>query len=370
MQKKVIIIGAGVVGLILGKELGKMGIPSTIYESKSSVSQNAAKASGIFSSEGIAKFGVDYKDAVVNTMNGAVIHGGGEKLKIKTPQTKAYILDRGIFAELCEKEAREVGVTIIFGKRFGREELIELAKDKNNIIVGADGAVSSVASAFGFKEIKEYVLTYKAEYENVDVKDQHSVDLFFSNKISNRFFGWTVPYSKTKLEVGIGISGYSKKTSAAAFDEFVKTAEIVGILHGSKKVVGYASLIPLGFRRKTVMGNVLLVGDAAGQVKATTGGGVIFGVSCAKIAANVIRDHIVDGAPLENYERIWRKSYELDLRLHKLLHGYYSMLGESGFGLVIKMSKVLGFEKFLSVYGDMDSPKLILKRFFLRKISN
>ncbi len=369
MQKRVIIIGAGVIGLILGKELGKLGIDTTIYDSKSLVSSNAAKASGIFSSRGLSNIDVDYKDALVNTMTGAVLHGGGEELVVQTSETKAYILDRGIFAELIAKEAQQAGAKIILKKRITKEELVELAKDERNIIVGADGAISMVASAFDFPKINEYILTYKAEYENVKIKDIHKVELFFSNKIAKRFFGWTVPYTKTKLEVGIGISSYSKKTSTATFNEFVETKYIKELLMGSKKVAGYASIIPLEFRKKTVKGNVLLVGDAAGQVKATTGGGIIFGASCAKIAASVISKNIKNNEPLANYEKEWRKKYELDLKMHKILHSYYSGLSEKSFALVIKISKLVGFETFLAKYGDMDSPKLMVKRFFTRKIT-
>ncbi len=370
MHKKVIIIGAGAIGLILGKELARLGVEVTIYDSKSAVSQNAAKASGIFSSKGLLALGVDYKEALQNMMNGAVLHGGGEELRIETPDTKALILDRGIFAGLLAKEAKEAGAKIILGKRMTKEELIKLASNSENVIVGADGAVSLVASAFQFPEISEYILTYKAEYENVEIQDVHKVELFFSNKIANRFFGWTVPYTKTKLEVGIGISDKSKKSSTKAFDEFVKTDYMQKLLEGSKKTAGYASIIPLGFRTITVKKNVLLVGDAAGQVKATTGGGIIFGASCAKTAARIIHRHVVSDESLLKYEKEWRKQYELDLKMHKFIHSYYSKLSEKGFARVIKISKLFGFEAFLAKYGDMDSPKLLLKRFFLRKISN
>lgn len=369
MKKKVVIIGAGVVGLVLGKELGRLGIDVTVYDSKRSVSQGAARASGIFSSTGLSEIGIDYRKSIVNTMNGAVLHGGGEELRVQASETKAFILDRGIFAELCAKEAEGAGAKIMLGKRLTKSELIELAKG-NNIIIGADGAVSTVASTFGFPGISEYILTYKAEYENAIVRNIHNVDLFFSNRIAKRFFAWTVPYSKSRLEVGIGISSYSKKNSINAFNDFISTEYMKRVLAGASKRAGYASIIPIELREKTVIGNVLLVGDAAGQVKATTGGGVIFGTSCARVAARSIYNHIENGAPLNNYEKEWRKEYALDLRLHRALHGYYSMLGERGLGFMIKMTKGLGLDGFLAKYGDMDSPRLVLKRFLLRGMSN
>ena len=196
-MKRVSIIGAGVIGLVLAKELSQMGIDTTVYESKLCVSDNTAKASGIFSREGISKIGVVWDGALVNTINGAVLHAGKESFSVETDGTKAYILDRGIFADLCAKEAERAGARIVLNKRLGREDILAMKNDDGNILVGADGAVSSVASAVGFPPINEHILTYKAEYEGVSIANMNKVELFFSNKIANRFFGWTVPYTST-----------------------------------------------------------------------------------------------------------------------------------------------------------------------------
>ena len=127
--------------------------------------------------------------------------------------------------------------------------------------------------------------------------------MFFSS-IASRFFAWTAPYSKERVEAGIGVSGFAKRDSATAFRAFEKTNTM---LSGAKHVQGWASMIPLSCRALTVKDNVALVGDAAGQVKATTGGGIIFGASCAKILAATIESHIRKGAPLSHYEKDWRK---------------------------------------------------------------
>ncbi len=370
VRKKTVIIGAGVIGLTLAAELAKSGAEVEVYESRVSVSQNAGRASGIFSTEGLSRIGIDYAPALQNTLNGAVISGGKQSFAIETKGTKAFVLDRRILAELCAENAIKNGAKVILGKRISREELLELAHDKNNILVGADGAVSNVASVFGFPKIDEYVLTYKAEYENARVGDIHKVGLFFSNKIAQRFFGWTVPYSGSKLEVGVGVSSYSRQNSMSAFNAFIKNRSVGDMIKDAKRTIGYASIIPLQVRKKTVMNNVLLVGDAAGQVKATTGGGIIFGTACARIAAKAIMENIGAGKPLERYEKMWRSAYGLDLRLHKMVHGYYSNLNDRGFSMAIIGAKLLGLEKFLGKYGDMDSPKLMMKRFFLRSLSN
>ena len=369
MDKKVIVVGAGVVGLTLAKELAERGMDVEIYDAKKSVSDGAAKASGIFSISGLGRIGIDPQHTIVNTLDGATLHAGKEKLRVKSKKTMAYVVDRGMLAELCKGAAVKAGSKVIIGKKFDRKELHELAADKNNIIVGADGAVSTVAAAFGFPPIKEYVLTYKAEYSNINMEDPHMAGLFFSNQIAYRFFGWTCPYSKDKVEVGIGISDRAKITSTQAFSKFVQSGMLGELLKGSDKLSGYASIIPLTSRAQTVKDNVVLVGDAAGQVKATTGGGIIFGCSCARILADTIKDNVKHGKSLKLYDSKWRKTYGFDLSMHKFLHSYYSNLKASNFEVFLKLMKALGAEYFFSEYGDMDRPSLMLKRFFLRGLA-
>ena len=316
MGKKVVIVGAGVVGLTLAKELAVHGIDVQVYDAKRDVSEGAAKASGILSVSGLGRVGITLDAAIVNRLDGAVLHAGRERLCIKAPEIKAFVVDRGLLVKGCMDLAVKAGADLILGKRFSREELRRLASDRNNIIVGADGAVSTVASAFSFPKIKEYVLTYKAEYRNAVVEDPGMAGIFFSNEIAYRFFGWSCPYSKDRMEIGIGISDRARISSAAAFAKFAKSGMVSGMIKNAERANGYASIIPLSSRPLTVKDNVLLVGDAAGQVKATTGGGIIFGCSCAKVLAHTIRENVEKGASLKAYEREWRKRYGIDLKMH------------------------------------------------------
>ncbi len=363
MDGEVAIVGGGVIGLVLARELARNGVEVTVYEARKSIGEGANKASGIVSVGGLASIGVDYGDAVLNSLDGAVLYAGDEKLNVKAKETKAYVLDREIFARLCAKMAADEGARIELGKKADRDMLKDLSRDR--IIVGADGVVSCVANQFGFPEINDYVLTYKAEYSGADVRNLHSCELFFSDA-PKRFFGWTVPHSELVLEVGIGEWMRTRRNSLSVFNTFIKNNIVSEEIRGATKESGLASMIPLQARKTTVKGNVLLVGDAAGQVKATTGGGLVFGALCAKTAAESIINHLRNGAPLSMYERMWRKRYWADLQMHRAIHRYYSSLGPRGARLLFRLARMLGVEGFLSEHGDMDSPSKVVKRIFVR----
>ena len=360
MNRNVTIIGAGLIGLVLAKELASKGIGVTVYDRKKRVGEGAQKASGVISANGIESIGMGYREAIVNKLDGATIHAGKRTLKIKSDSVKAYVFDRERLSETFYKQAIGEGAEIILDTRIEREKIREMS---NTIIVGADGAVSTVASAFGFPRIEEYVLTYKREYSCATVEDDGAVDLYF-NSATARFFGWTIPYSNKVIEAGIGISNKRRENSRAAFESFAAAKPDKGLEKPQGK--GYASLIPLKTRRTTTIGNVLLVGDAAGQVKSSTGGGIVFGALCAKVAAEAIENHIKRGTKLAVYESMWRKRYGPELTMHRMIHSYYSALGEKGMERFLWIASAIGLGGFLGRYGDMDRPSLMLKRLFIR----
>jgi len=77
-------------------------------------------------------------------------------------------------------------------------------------------------------------------------------------------------------------------------------------------------ILPLAPIRKTFAARVLAIGDAAGLVKPTTGGGIYYSLVSAETAADVLSEAIGRGelgeAALAEYERRWRKRLAPELR--------------------------------------------------------
>lgn len=369
MYKQVNIIGAGVIGLYLAEKLANSGIKVSVYDSKKKIDQDSKKASGILSVKGIKRLKLDYSSSKINELNGAILYSNSRNIKVKSKITQAFVLDRGLLIKKLYKNAIAAGADVVLNKRLNPKDIRTMQENSSNIIVGADGVISTVANTLGFEPIKRYIFTYKAEYTHSNIEDRNMVELFFSKKIVNGFFGWVVPYSNSKLELGIGTDSKAGESSKNAFDRFLKSERITEILKGSHNTDIHASIIPISRRKKTVRKNVILVGDSAGQTKSTTGGGIVFGMSCANIAAECITNNIKRGLNLGSYEKIWRRRYGTDLLLHDILHKYYSTFNKS-FDRLIGISNSLGLNNFLEEYGDMDSPSLMIKRFLLRNRSN
>jgi flavin-dependent dehydrogenase len=363
----VYIIGAGIVGLSLAKNLAENEIYATVYDSKAMPEEGAEKASGILSISGIKRTGLDFTGAIVNELDGAIIRAGSQELKVKASKSQAYVLDRKVLIANAYKGAIKAGAKVVLKKRISKQELLEMKRD--NLIIGADGAVSTVASTFDFPPIDDFILTYKAVFSVPHFSNINQVFIEFS-KATPGFFGWIVPYSSSKIEVGVGTNSTNKKTSKKAFYEFTKSQFVQKMLEGAKEESSAASIIPISVRRITAKGNIALVGDAAGQVKSTTGGGIIFGVECAKVLAKTIEKSINNRYALEHYDKEWRKLYGRDLTMHKYIYKYYSNASTKRLERLIKFAKLFGIDSFLSKYGDMDRPSIMLKRFILRGFSD
>ena len=363
-MKGVSVIGAGVAGLIAAKALSSNGISTRVYEQKVKIGV-PVRASGIVSIPGLASLGIGCNKAITNTLYGARIHANGTTMHIKSSKPQARVLERRALNEICRDEAVDSGAMVTTGHRVSPASLKHLVG--SSVIIGADGAASTVASTFNMGSIDSYVLTYRAEYE-MNVADSENVDLYFDRGVTPGFFAWIAPESKDRIEVAVGLDS-KFGNSKMVFDKFVQQREVQLVIDGAKHISSFASMIPIGLRKRVVdeANGVVLVGDAAGQVKHSTGGGLVFGGNGALLAADAVKNHIERGAKLSAYEKAWKKKFGTNVKLHSLIKKMYSKLEVQDFGGLIRLLNRTGIADFLGSYGDMDMPSKMIKRIFVRK---
>jgi flavin-dependent dehydrogenase len=134
------------------------------------------------------------------------------------------------------------------------------------------------------------------------------VELHFGHDIAPGGFAWAVPIvrdSGTYVRVGVMTSsdplgGYSRMLA--------RVAETWGIEDTGEPP--RQKILPLGTIDRTYADRTLVIGDAAGLVKPTTGGGIHYSILSAELAARVAvgaleRDRL-DAEALAVYERAWR----------------------------------------------------------------
>jgi digeranylgeranylglycerophospholipid reductase len=76
-----------------------------------------------------------------------------------------------------------------------------------------------------------------------------------------------------------------------------------------------ADVLPIdGAVSKTYSDGVLLVGDAAGMVMPTNGGGIPIAMVSGRIAGEVAALHVQKHEPLHSYEAAWKKTFGRELQ--------------------------------------------------------
>jgi digeranylgeranylglycerophospholipid reductase len=352
------IIGAGPAGCIAAREAARRNLNVAVFEEHDEVGARL-KCSGLLSKTGLESLGVSYKKAILNKIYGARVYSPSfNEINIVCRDVKAFVIDRKKFDAACADGAERCGAKLLLGKRVARKDL------NSELIIGADGALSNVAAWSGFPSINEFAFCCQADFTNSDITDARVVDIFLSNAMFPGFFGWCIPLNESEARVGLGVFRDMRRSYSLParhyFNSFVKEHPVVSkILKKSKQRNELSAIIPLSARGETARGRVLLIGDAAGQVKATTGGGIIFGGNCARIAGRLAPGIIKQGNSSQ-YERAWRRKFGKDLMLHKKIRDIYNSLSDAQIDRYFKFAKRAGAEKFLVEHGDMDSPTAIL----------
>ncbi|MFW9879296.1 MAG: NAD(P)/FAD-dependent oxidoreductase, partial [Candidatus Thorarchaeota archaeon] len=124
-------------------------------------------------------------------------------------------------------------------------------------------------------------------------------------------------------------------------------------------------LIPYGLMNKLAFENVLLLGDSAGQVKATTGGGIIMLLTAAKYAAYCIKICFEEN---KFSRKLIRKYYEKpcksiigkQLKIHYLIRAFLEKFSKYDFEKIFQIISTSEIENLISFYGDMDFPRSLI----------
>jgi len=278
---KVVIVGAGPAGSMTASELAKAGHDVSVFEEHTVVGRPIA-CTGIVTK---ALFNFVKKDEgyIINELR---------KVKVFSPRNEEVeiplnenVICREKFDTFLMREAVNSGA-----KYYTRHKFLGLKNNsatfenkgaikeiKYDILVGADGPFSAVGRISGLTKDRRYYVGSQATIEG-DF-DPNSFYTYFGSKSAPGFFAWVVPESKTKARVGVA----TQKFVGKYFD--VLRQRFSGQISERQ-----AGPIPIYDGAKNVQKeNIYLVGDAAGFVKNTTGGGIITGIWSAKILAESIK---------------------------------------------------------------------------------
>jgi digeranylgeranylglycerophospholipid reductase len=331
-----VIIGGGPTGSRAAFMLAEKGYRVAVLERHPEIGQKPC-CTGIISSECTRYF--DIPEAVIfRSPNSAKIFSpSGAFLNIKRPEPQASVLNRPEFDRLLAERSRAKGAEyylnchaeqISFAGEGVKIEALEQGRPRRfeaKSIVLAAGFGSSLIKALGFNPC--YCIgAAQAEIETDGVEE---VEVYFDQYLAPGFFAWLVPTVPGKCLAGL----LTRHSPARHLREWLANLEAQGkLIPGKSHSLSHWG-IPVRPLSRTYGDRLLIVGDAAGQVKPTTGGGIYFGMLCADIAARTLDEALKSGdlsaRKLSLYEKEWRKKIGHELNIEYLARRAYERLSNT-----------------------------------------
>lgn len=346
----VVVVGAGPAGLICAAELQKRGIGALVIERDKRIGE-PVECAGLFNIDGLERLGIKRGKYVLNEIAGVRIYSPcGALSEIKAKSGKAYVAGRGEFDRFLANEYRgeiSVGDAVTGAKRSGDSWKLKSSSGavEAKRVVLATGYDCSLHKGFGMGSPEKFFHTSQYEIEGMSL-EKDLVELYVGS-VAPGFFAWVIPVNESTARVGVGtldapgpIHNY--------MEGFLKRLKSEGRFNAKNKIVHKSGgLIPLYDPGLSVSGdNVYLVGDAAGQVKATTGGGVMIGGLCAKALARCLHDGTDYASSLAEMNK--------ELGNHLLIRRVMNRFGDEQYEHMIEFLNKPEIKKLIEERGDMD----------------
>lgn len=365
----VAVIGGGPVGGYVAKRIASKGFKTALFEEHKRIG-TPLKCAGLITSRIFDFLDFSKTKVVQNKIYGAHIYSpSGNVLTIGGDRVHALVINRSQFDEEIINNAKNSGAeiylesrTISGKKRNNNIQLDILQKEKTNqincsLLIGADGPHSKIRETFRFPQPTEFLRGIGAEVKNINL-DPKFVEIFLGRNIAPGFFAWIIPINKegSEARIGLCIDGNSKNTLKQCFTHLLKSKQLQNI-----KITKYiGGSIPLGPLKKTVESNIMLVGDAAAQVKPTSGGGIYPGLLCASYCSSVALEALeindFSSQVLTKYHKLWSKEIGKELSLGMKFRTIFKNFNDEQIDRYIKK---LNNKKTIDVickYGDIDYP--------------
>lgn len=371
-----IIVGGGTAGLVASKEIASLGCSVCVIEEHQEIGY-PVKCSGLFSISGIKELGIKLDPSVIaSTIKGGRFYSpGGNELLAYSDVDRAHVVERKVFDKHLAREAVRAGAKLKLSTRvtgINVNNCVSVATKgldggeilKSHLLIGADGARSNIARLSGIKSTKKIISCAQIEVEEADVEDDIA-EMYFGREFAPNFHAWILPKGDV-YEVGVGSRG-SKHTPVTLLKKFISTHKIA-----SKKITGKSILevniggVPIGHIQETVKERIMIVGDAAGQVKSSTGGGVIMGGIAARIAGKAAvkavreKDFSKEFFKRE-YEARWKDELGAELQVHLALREMLDRLSDAELDDLFKIAIDEGISDLMVKFRDTDRPLKFVK---------
>lgn len=330
------VIGAGPAGCIAAAACSKER-DVVLYDPQNRVDRRI-QCSGLISKSGLDRLGIPSKLALGGVRGARIYSPSGILLELDGGKDKAFVFDRRALDNYLLDEAIDAGAKYV-NSSVKKSEAEKIISGSEKTIL-ATGTNYSIHRTLGLDFPHEFL--YGAQYEIKVECDPEYVEMYLNVP---GFFSWIIPAGD------LARVGLCTRTNPVPYlEKFVRKLEAEGRCSCGPVGERVYGIIPFYKPRlRTQYPGLILVGDAAGQVKASSGGGIVMGGIAAGYALSA------------DYEKRWKKEIGRELFLHLLVRRFLDRLRDRSLDrlfLLLKENRAM-----IEKRGDMDRASFLLSGF-------
>ena len=345
------VIGGGPVGSHTAYQMADLGFDVVLLDRDAEVGRNVV-CTGIVGVEAFKQHDLPMESVLHRIESVRFFSPSQRTLDYTSSEPFAYVIDRGLFDKGLLQKAIDRGVDVRLGKRvihvqpgphFCRITATDGDKSEDlraRAVVIATGVSYQLHGELGLSRPPAFLLALQTD---VIMPGLERTEVYF-NDLSHGSFAWVVPAGDSVARIG----ALTRSQSVEDLTGFIRGRLPRG-LDGADPVFA-CKPIAHGLFEKTVTDRVLAVGEAAGQVKTTTGGGILYGLMCSTVAVDTLRQALRAGdlsaGRLHRYEEVWKSMIGKEIRAgceaRKMVENLTDRHIDSMFDLVRRRTKLRG----------------------------
>jgi len=359
------VIGGGPVGCVAASHLAAAGLRVAVCEEHAQIGV-PVDCSGVIGTEAFDELQLPRETIRDRLQDLEFVSPSGKRLGFHPGRTLAYIVDRAAFDAALAARASAAGGVIWTNTRVTH---LEPATDGVRVRVERCGEPMSVVARavvlaggpryrfqqqLGMGRPRSYLKTLQAEVVGVS---NGLPQIFLGSSVAPGSFAWWLPVKTPDgylAKIGISTTGDAQH----AFQEFVNRLRWQGYVRETHEIVPRAWMIPIAPLPRTFTDRVLAVGDAAGQTKPTTGGGLYYGPLCAILAAEVLvegfRRGDMSSRVLVKYEQRWQKALGRELATARRFRRLFEQLADADIDDLFGLASQDGLVPYLEQEANFD----------------
>jgi len=359
VHAQLVVVGGGPIGAVAARCAAEAGASVLLVERRADLSRSSC-CTGLVSPRTLATLGVS-TESVLREIRGITVRApDGRELELSADHVKAIVIDRGRLERELHERARDAGVDVRLATEAVSASSDAIVLESADgpmrvtapVVIGADGPCSRVAQWFGLSRPEQYVHAAQAVVEADPQFPSDRVEVVFGEKVAPGFFAWVVPAEGERLRIGLGV--FPPRNPSEHLDRFLKARfpehEVLS------RAGGWIPVAPAP--RSATDSSVLLVGDAAGQVKPLSGGGLFLGGVCARIAGRIAAETALSGASDRRaataYESEWRSAIGREIAFGRSIRRICGTLSDRELDVAIAACDDPDLLAFLAARADID----------------